>query len=412
MDYFDNFLDTIAQTPNEEYRGLLQAFINDQWDNTTTLATVQEETSLGSFEFQDVDVLKNTIVEFTVNMPKNEKDYRQLIFQDCTHNTPRGLYYQFDDNYWITYEQTSNITPTGDVKVRRCNNVAKWIDKTNGKILSYPCVLDYTVSSAYMQSTKDINTANSNTLLILQGNSETLKIKKNQRFIFNGCPYRVYAYNNFMQDGIVDDKTPLLFLEVYLDMEQSDDNMTLGIANYYEYTYTLNIVEDDFSQLNGFSGTLSAEVKYNAVLGDYGVTWSSNEFVTVNQNGEFTLNGADGDVAIIKAQLGTNEDIYDEIQITIVGSIATNLELIINPVVTELKQGRTISFNTSVFNNGEIQANLVDMTDVGLVGSYSITRVGNDFTLKNIKTTTIPLVLTFTSGSLSKTISIKLSPIF
>ena len=111
MDYFDNFLDTIAQTPNDEYRGLLQAFINDQWDNTTTLATVQEETSLGSFEFQDVDVLKNTIVEFTVNMPKNEKDYRQLIFQDCTHNTPRGLYYQFDDNYWITYEQTSNITP-------------------------------------------------------------------------------------------------------------------------------------------------------------------------------------------------------------------------------------------------------------------------------------------------------------
>ena len=38
-------------TPYNYYANFEQALINAQWDNTTTVYTVQEETELGSFSF-------------------------------------------------------------------------------------------------------------------------------------------------------------------------------------------------------------------------------------------------------------------------------------------------------------------------------------------------------------------------
>ena len=62
-----NYLDRIVQTPKEYYQGLVQATINDQWDNTTQLYTIKEQSAL---PFKDeyteyeawVDVISDSFV--------------------------------------------------------------------------------------------------------------------------------------------------------------------------------------------------------------------------------------------------------------------------------------------------------------------------------------------------------------
>ena len=44
LHFYENAIDTgIAMLPNEEYRVLQQAFIDEQWDNTTNLYEIQEQ---------------------------------------------------------------------------------------------------------------------------------------------------------------------------------------------------------------------------------------------------------------------------------------------------------------------------------------------------------------------------------
>ena len=61
---FENAINSgMTPPPNDMYRNLQQAFINDQWDNTTAIITVGEETEIGSFEFNDTEVWATPVVE-------------------------------------------------------------------------------------------------------------------------------------------------------------------------------------------------------------------------------------------------------------------------------------------------------------------------------------------------------------
>ena len=411
--YYPNYITHLARTPNEEYREILQETINSRWEDTTLKVDIYEESALGSFIFNKIEAWVETISEFILNFPKNETDFRKIIFKDCTHSIGRGRYYKFDDNYWIVYEQTSSVTPTGDISVRRCNNIAKWVDPINGKVYEYPCVIGEELGSPKMKSTKDDNTPNGSITVFMQGNENVHKIEKNQRFIFNGTPYKFMAYNNYMQKDYVSKDVPLLFMDLYLDQILPSDDVLNNIANKTDYVYTLDVIQGDSSQLNGFSGKLSTDVKLNSEIVSRSVEWTSNEFATVDINGNYTLNGEVGDVAIIKANIQGNADIYDEVNITIVDSIIDKEELIINPIVSELNQGQSVTFNCSLYKNDVIQNDVINYTASGASNNnYSITRVGNDFTLRNIKMSSTDLTIDFDNGEIRNMITIKLKALF
>lgn len=250
LTYFENFLDGIAKTPAENNFDDVNAYVASQWHNSTLLENVHQETEIGSFEFEEIEVWVNTVSDFTNAVIKNATDFRRLMFKDNRTKVERGRYYKFQDNYWLTYEDTTIESPYAEILVRRCNNIAKWVDAETGEIIEQPCVLDYTISATNPKVDKDIITANSSVTVIFQGNEQTHKLKRNQRFVFNGIPYKFIAYNNYMQDNYVDENVTLLFMDCDLDIEKPTDDIENNIADYYNY-YSVVINDAPSQQIKG-----------------------------------------------------------------------------------------------------------------------------------------------------------------
>ena len=106
----------------------------------------------------------------------------------------------------------------------------KWLND-KGEVIQYPCVIEGELTSANAQVAKTITQANSHINVIVQGNKDTLSLIKNTRIMFNHSVYKFYAINNYMQVDYVDDNTPLLFMDFYLDMEIDEDNVAENLAD-------------------------------------------------------------------------------------------------------------------------------------------------------------------------------------
>lgn len=225
--------------PYNYYKNFQQALIDSQWTNTTTLYTVNEQQSINIWEFNEIEVhLNHAIAMVTKGLP-NGDDFRKINFQDLDHDITRGLYYMFDNNYWIaTFTDEAELL-TKNVMVRRCNNWLKWIDKSTGNILEYPCVLAYDATSPQNQVDNDIITPNNGLFIIVQGNTDTLSIETNQRFLFNGRPFKVAGYNNALMESSVDESPNILYLDTYLDEISPYDDFENGIANNFEPVNTI-----------------------------------------------------------------------------------------------------------------------------------------------------------------------------
>jgi len=81
----------------------------------------------------------------------------------------------------------------------------------------------------------------------------------------------------------------------------------------------------------------------------------------------------------------------------------------IEPEITEILQGRTITLNASVWVDGVQVEQLITYVANGCPESnYELVEGDNEFTLTNLKQSSIPLTLTFTSGDLTKVMNINL----
>ena len=410
MLYFDNYLSTLPETAFDTYRGETQAYINSQWHDSPLWCKVKEETQVGSFEFEEIEVWKNTVSEFTLNIIKDSSDFRRLMFKDVYKDVGRGRYYEFNNNYWLVYESTNEESPYKEVLVRRCNNVAKWIDKDTGEIIEQPCVLEYDISATNPKVDKDIIVANQSITLVLQGNEKTHKLKRNDRFIFNNLAYKFVAYNNYMQKEYVDDSVNLLFMDLDLDIDKPYDDFENNIADRWAYDYVVSINENPQQQLSGFSGVLSANVTLNGNAIDKQVVWSCTDGATIDENGGYTIIGDVGDIVTFTATYGS---FSDSIDVEIVGSLIENNEIVIEPIVEALYEQESIDMFVDLYINGVAQgADVIVSTSGADQSCYELIKDGNIFILTNIHRSTQPLNITFSVGEVNKTISVKLKALF
>lgn len=413
LEFYENYLKNVSQTPEEAYRENAQAYVDSVWENTFLLADVEEETEVGSDEYSQINVRKTTITEYSTNMFKNADDNRRLTFKDCNHKVTRGLKYKFDDNFWIAYSDTDEENVYSQISIKRCNNELKWIDKYNGAILSEPCSIGEESSGTNPVVNKGLQVASGRTILMVQGNDNTDLLNENQRFIISGIPYKLNAYNNYAQNNYIDKHANLLWFYLQRDVEHPSDDIENGIANRFDYTYKVNINQDSFEQTNGYVGKLTADVTLNDDNVDREIVWEANEYATISQDGTFTLVGNIGDVATIKAYINGNPYNYDSIDIKIVDSIVDKLDIIISPLYTEIGEYEIIKFNVSLYKNNVKQNNPI-IYSVNNVDEdcYTLSQNGNDFTLQSLCISDAPLIIKFESGGIDKTIEIKFKPIF
>lgn len=391
LPYFENSLNSgYLQNPNDYFKDLQQAAINGLFDCTSAKYTVQEQDAIGASTYHDIDVWLDYIVGTTSSGVKNGQDFTQLMFRDIDHETIQGLYYIFDDNYHISYFYNRYDGLEKALAVRRCNNSMRIVDPENGSIFSIPCVIDYDMTSPSQQVSSYIITPNNHAVVMVQGNPDTLRLfKLNTRYMFNGRPFKLLAYQNALFQNLQNQTPTLLYLDLYLDELHDKDDIEKGLAYNGEYNYTIQINANDMDLLIGSQGNLNAIVTLNGQEVERNIVWqSSSSSVKINNKGEYQVTGNIGDNVVIGAVLQGNIAVMDTINIIIVENENIEPLIYLNPNFNKIRQYNVIDFSIDVVYGStliipdNIQISL-SANEIILSNQYlTITRSESQYTIK------------------------------
>lgn len=351
LPYFENSLNSgYLQNPNDYFKDLQQAAIDGLFDCTSAKYTVQEQDAIGVSTYHDIDVWLDYIVGTTSTGLKSGIDFTQLMFRDIDHETIQGLYYIFDNNYHISYFYNRYDGLEKALAVRRCNNAMRIVDPENGSIFSIPCVIDYDMTSPSQQVSSYIITPNNHAVVMVQGNPDTLRLfKLNTRYMFNGRPFKLLAYQNALFQNLQNQTPTLLYLDLYLDELHDKDDIEKGLAYNGEYNYTIQINANDMDLLIGSQGNLNAIVTLNGQEVERNIVWqSSSSSVKINNKGEYQVTGNIGDNVIIGAVLQGNIAVMDTINIIIVENENIQPLIYLNPNFDKIRQYDSIDFSIDV----------------------------------------------------------------
>lgn len=403
----------LVQTPHKFYLNQLQALVNDRWENSTqTSSEIYQQAEIGSSTYNLVDISVDTAIDIGTGFKKGD-DFKVFSHKNISETVPLGLLYHTDTDYWICINTNGFASPTNSIEVRRCNNIMKWIDPDNGYLHQEWCAIDYELSSPQPAKDKDIVVASGHIFVMVQGNEDTLALKKNQRFIFNGQPYKLMAYQTMLNGSMTDTTSTLLYLDMYLDVTKPSDDLVNNIANATDYVYDITIQPDVIAQTTGFAGQLSATITLNDEVVSRNIVWAGNASVTVHNDGSYELKGKDGDVAIISATIEGNPNLVATHYISIVDSIADNFDVVIEPSFEEVRQKIPQTFTVYLYNNGTKLDDEVTWGFSGLTQDYfTLLQNNHEFTLSVNKFANDPLTLTFSAGVATKTIDVWLKPLF
>lgn len=404
LQFYSSYLNNVAKSPNREWREEQQAFVSEMFDNSTIVRhDVYEENYPFDFNFvNNPDCWVSTVLDVTTGMVKNSDDYRSLYFKNIDHEVGRGRYFKWLDNYWIVYETTTHELETiSTCNIRRCNNWLKWLND-KGEVITYPCVIEGDLTSANAQVAKTIIQANSHINVIVQGNKDTLSIVKNSRFMFNHNVYKFYSINNYMQVDYVDDNAPLLFMDFYLDMEIDEDNVAENLADDLRNQYHIECNVEQLTGQIGNEGVIIPTVyRNNKTIDDVRMEFvsSDNSIITVDKDGNYLMH-SNGE-AVISVQIFGNEISKIDIPIIVTDVSQITYSIIVNPIVSKLRKGLSVTFSAKIVNNlNEEISDVITLTPSGTdnKNNYTIVDNGdNTWVLTNNLQSTIPLTLTFSN---------------
>lgn len=418
LKFYQNYMNTdMAQSPNDTYKELLQASIDDQWDNITQVVSVLEQDRIGGTCWNPLDVRVDYAIEMGTGF-KQDDDFKIFAFRNIEHKAPKGLLYQYDDDYWIVINTGELGSITSEVTVRRCNNVLRWRDRYNGYVYEYPCVIEYVLESPQQLKDKEVITANGHISVICQGDEISRNFEKNSRFIFNGQPYKLTAYQNMLNESIKSNlASNLIYLDMYLDMEEPDDCFNLNIANYHAYQYDIEILNLIKEQVAGYRGQIQAVVKHNGTIVDRGIEYCGNHNVTIDKdNGIFTITGEIGHKAYIEASISGNPQACASMTIDIVEQVSDTYSIDVSPQFNELRVGKTIVFSVIPYLNGVRQSDESVTVEASGIdeGMYELRKldIPNQYALEAKAISVEPLTLTCKYKDFEQSLQVMLTSMF
>ena len=418
MEFYRSYNTGMAQTPDQSYKAMAQETIINQWSNTTQLRTIKEQSYPFSDTYTEYEAWVNSVSDVTTNTNKNTVDFISVLYQDIEHTlNHRGQKYLYkpdgiNENIYICYDKMNALTLVPDFSCVRCNNHLTWIG-SDGSILTEPCYIGEEISATNNQVSKDSTIPQRRLVCMVQGNINTQSIKLNQRFILSHRQaFKITEMNVSSQDDWVTQDVPLYTFYIEWSTLQSSDNLELNLADFYTSNYTLKINQSDLSLQPNSVGALSVTTTLNGSIVTVPLTWTSSnsQVAIIDENGNYTIKGLSGTTCTITCTIKGNEQVTDSINIS-VASVPTSTKVltVIPNEITSIKLNTTKQIYYGVYINGVKQSDIVTVTYSGATSDcYSKVDITDGIEIKCLKTSSTPLQITFTSGSLTQTMSIKL----
>ena len=220
--------------PMQTYKDDLQAMIDYDFENASDIYTIQEELDRGSKVYTDAQVRIIHVINSETGTKLGD-DWRGLIFSSIEHQDGLGYMYQFDDNYWLSISSDMYKFITASATVRRCNNTLNWYsyDSNNNKKLNKePCVIDYKVSRDLFKYEETILLPEGVLNVITQSNDNTKNIQINDRFLFDGVPFKIQMKDGWQREKTMNSNSaPLIYLSCTKDQISPLDDLENNIAD-------------------------------------------------------------------------------------------------------------------------------------------------------------------------------------
>lgn len=397
MNFYDNFL-KINKSAREKHKEQLQAVVNNSFSSAPTYyEDVSEERIMGSMEFIPINVRVNNLVDAKTGQRVND-DFKKIIFEDIYYSPPIGTRYKFDGNIWITFSTDNIKTDTASVYVRRCNNTINIQDEF-GNIHREPCYIDYSLTETQVFKEYSIDLARAKIIVYCQLNHFTENININSRFIFGNDAYKVRIRDRFDKRLTNDDKScHLLRLQLDYDNINEYDNIELSIADYVDYNYKIETVEN-INNIVGSEGKIETTLLLdNNIVETYKISWISTDdtVASITEDGEYILNRA-GSCKFICTLLN-NPIFYKEVNVEVKAEQDNVYQNIIKPNISYIRMNETKQYDVYEFLNGK-------QTDTPFIiealnapkDCYIFTSSNNFFVVKNIKISEVPLKISCTN---------------
>ena len=228
----DNFYNVNSNNINNFYY-TREERINEVQENFN----IRRYNSAESYEVECEGVRDRVLIQSHTN-PLNEKKEDKKVHFPLSFNIKKGSIIN-----WIKYDELwmaiSRVDIVGDayksVQIYKCNNVLNkylYDENNNRKLYQEPCIIDYEITDDSVNYSKKIILPEGTIQVIAQNNNNTKTIQVNDRFIFNGQPFKIEGINSFLRDDIKDvNSVPLLYFSMTKDQISPSDDLTNNIAD-------------------------------------------------------------------------------------------------------------------------------------------------------------------------------------
>lgn len=408
-----NYMNKVAQTPDEYYRSLAQATITTQFDNTTQLRKIQEEDFPFKGEYTEFDVWVNSVSDVTTSTNKVIGNYIDILFDDINHRQNyRGTKYIYDNETYLTYDKLNHLNVVPSTKAIKCNNFLSF--RTDlGKIIKEPVFIGWEITSTNSQISKEGTTENRRLVVLIQNNKNTESIKVNQRFILNHKrAFKVESIDDMQMENSTDVTLNTLYIawDSILPTDDLENNLADGNN---DVGYSISIPQGNILQTQGYVGNLTSITRHgDVVVDDPNVTWISSDIsiVEVDNQGRYEILGLVGQTALITCISGLDSRARYSVYVGIVQDLEEDKRIIVEPEIKSISKLRSETLRTYVQVDGVKQSDTVNCTANWIDDRYYtlIETNTNEYKLTCKEKSNKPLILTFTSGDTEKQISIRL----
>jgi hypothetical protein len=267
----------------------------------------------------------------------------------------------------------------------------------------------------------DIIVPSSFITIYTQLNSNTRKIKVGQRFLFGNtdhwASFKVYGggIQNFLNRQTSDNSTArLLKLFVGTSFVNEDvDNILLGVADYYNKVYTFSASPTSYEGKIGESFQIDPNLEVNGMSSDLDISYSSSASNIVSVNNDGVVEILDSGSSIISMWVTGNTSASSNIIVASSASAISSYEVRVSPSTGLVYDGDSETFEVYAYYGGVLQPEAFDFAISGSAvpaTKYTFTVIDdNSFSIgNNGMYLNSPLIVTATSGSITKNIEIEL----